>query len=62
MGRTTAIARGLMIPSTRVIRALDQLVSIYGGPEALRMDNGPELISECGTRSRVRPRVISAAN
>ena len=38
-----------------MIRALDQLVSIYGGPEALRMDNGPELISEalmawCGER------------
>jgi putative transposase len=35
--------------------ALDQLVSIYGGPEALRMENGPELISEalmawCGER------------
>jgi putative transposase len=45
----------LSIPSTRVIRAPDQLVSIYGGPEALRMDNGPELISEalmawCGER------------
>ena len=34
------------IPSTRVIRALDRLVSIYGRPAALRMDNGPELISE----------------
>ena len=34
------------IPSARVIRALDRLVATYGRPGALRMDNGPELISE----------------
>ena len=34
------------IPSARVIRALDRLVATYGKPGALRMDNGPELISE----------------
>ena len=36
----------LSIPSLRVIRALDELVAVYGRPAALRMDNGPELISE----------------
>jgi putative transposase len=43
------------IPSLRVIRVLNELVAIYGRPAALRMDNGPELISEaltewCGAR------------
>jgi putative transposase len=34
------------IPSGRVVRALDQLGSIRGLPEAIRCDNGPELTSE----------------
>jgi putative transposase len=34
------------IPSGRVVRALDQLGSIRGFPEAIRCDNGPELTSE----------------
>jgi putative transposase len=31
------------IPSLRVIRFLEQLIEIYGCPQALRMDNGSEL-------------------
>ncbi len=34
------------IPSVRVIRILDELVAVHGRPEALRVDNGPELISD----------------
>jgi putative transposase len=33
------------LPSQRVIRLLDRLVSEYGKPERLRCDNGPEFIS-----------------
>jgi len=38
------------LPAPRIVRALDQLVEIRGRPQALRMDNGPELIS--GTLAR----------
>ncbi|MCW5622875.1 MAG: IS3 family transposase [Burkholderiales bacterium] len=34
------------LPARRVVRALDELVEIRGQPLALRMDNGPELISD----------------
>lgn len=40
-----AIDVALSIPSVRVIRVLEELVQLYGKPKALRMDNGPELIS-----------------
>ena len=40
-----AIDIAISIPSVRVIRVLQELVDLYGKPEALRMDNGPELIS-----------------
>lgn len=33
------------LPSTRVIRALDELVEVRGAPKRLRLDNGPEFIS-----------------
>lgn len=33
---------GTSIPSTRVIRVLERLIDMYGKPEALRIDNGPE--------------------
>lgn len=33
------------LPSTRVIRALDELVEVRGAPRRLRLDNGPEFIS-----------------
>ena len=34
---------GTSIPAGRVVRVLDQLVEVYGRPEAIRLDNGPEL-------------------
>lgn len=34
------------LPAKRIVRALDELVEIRGKPGALRLDNGPELISE----------------
>jgi putative transposase len=33
------------MPATRVVRVLEQLGEVYGLPEALRLDNGPELCS-----------------
>lgn len=41
-----AIDVSVSIPSVRVIRVLDELVAVYGPPQALRVDNGPELTSE----------------
>ena len=41
-----AIEVALALPAVRVIALLDQLVAIYGAPSALRMDNGPEFVSE----------------
>ena len=32
---------GTSIPSARVVRVLNQLVEVYGRPEAIRLDNAP---------------------
>jgi len=50
-----AIEIGTSIPATRVIRVLGQLIALYGRPDRLRLDNGPELTSQvltewCGQR------------
>ncbi|MHB0922126.1 MAG: IS3 family transposase [Thiomonas delicata] len=37
---------GTSIPSARVVRVLNQLVEVYGRPEAIRLDNGPELTAD----------------
>ena len=37
---------GTSIPSGRLVRVMDQLVELYGKPQAIRMDNGPELTSQ----------------
>jgi len=34
------------LPAQRIVRALEQLVELRGKPQKLRMDNGPELISD----------------
>lgn len=34
------------LPARRIVRALDELIELRGRPAALRLDNGPELISE----------------
>lgn len=44
-----AIEVGTSIPATRVIRVLSQLVALYGRPDRLRLDNGPELTSQALT-------------
>jgi putative transposase len=39
------IGWGSSIPSTRLLRLLDELIDFYGKPKAIRMDNGPEMTS-----------------
>jgi putative transposase len=34
------------LPAARIVRGLDELVQIRGRPRRLRLDNGPEMISE----------------
>jgi putative transposase len=45
-------------PAVRVVAVLDQLVAVYGVPDAIRLDNGPEMVSEVlrawAERHRVR--------
>ena len=41
-----AIEIGTSIPSVRVVPLLEQLVVLHGAPQALRCDNGPELIAQ----------------
>ncbi|WP_372760508.1 IS3 family transposase [Litorivivens sp.] len=36
----------LSLPSTRVIRSLEQIIEWRGQPEAIRLDNGPEYIAQ----------------
>ncbi len=50
------------LPSTRVIRALEQVIEWRGKPAALRCDNGPEYISaqmvEWANKNRITFRCI----
>ena len=41
-----AIEVGTSIPSTRVVRVMEQLIEVYGRPAAIRVDNGPELTAQ----------------
>ena len=41
-----AIEIDTSLPAERVVRVLEQVVSWRGQPQALRLDNGPELIAE----------------
>jgi len=34
------------LPARRIVRALDELIAIRGKPVAIRLDNGPELVSD----------------
>jgi len=36
---------GTSIPSARLVRVMNQLIEVYGQPQAIRMDNGPEMTS-----------------
>lgn len=42
-----AIEVDTSLPAERVIRVPEQVVAWRGQPEALRLDNGPELIADC---------------
>jgi putative transposase len=37
---------GTSIPATRVVRVMNQVVEVYGRPDAIRLDNGPELTAD----------------
>lgn len=37
---------GTSIPSGRLIRVMEQLIEVYGKPQAIRLDNGPEMTSQ----------------
>ena len=37
---------GNSITSARLLRTMNQLIEVYGIPEAIRMDNGPEMTSQ----------------
>lgn len=37
---------GKSIPSARVVRVMRQLVEVYGRPDAIRLDNGPEFTAD----------------
>jgi putative transposase len=45
------------LPAARIIRALDELVELRGSPRQVRMDNGPEFISEAFSRWALRHRI-----
>ena len=53
-----AIEIDTSLPAERVIRVLEQVVAWRGQPQAIRLDNGPELIADrfmtlvCGARDR----------
>lgn len=40
---------GTSIPAARLLRVMNQLIEVYGKPEAIRLDNGPELTAEAFT-------------
>ena len=45
---------GTSIPSARLVRVMNQLIEVYGQPEAIRMDNGPEMTSTPSLNGRRR--------
>ena len=38
------------LPARRIVRGLDELIQIRGAPQRLRLDNGPELVSDALAR------------
>jgi putative transposase len=44
-----AIEVGTSIPLARLMRVLSRLVECYGAPDAIRLDNGPQLVSQAFT-------------
>lgn len=56
-GESMKIEIDTNLPSARVIRALDELVEVRGAPRRLRLDNGPEFISDAFKQWARRPEV-----
>ncbi|MNT95685.1 hypothetical protein D3C72_2376090 [compost metagenome] len=50
------------IPSARLIRVLSRLIDCYGPPDATRLDNGPEMISEAFTENVYLTAVLTTAS
>lgn len=46
-----AIEVGMSIPSARLVRVLSSLIDCYGPPDAIRLNNGPQMISDAFTES-----------
>jgi len=40
---------GVSIPAARVVRVLEQLITLHGRPHAFRLDNGPEFTAQVFT-------------
>ena len=40
------ITVGISLPSRRVVRVLEDLVTVHGSPVAVRVDNGPEFLAQ----------------
>lgn len=40
------IVVGISLPSSRVVRVLEELVTLHGRPTAVRVDNGPEFLAQ----------------
>jgi putative transposase len=41
-----AVSPAFSVPSRRVVRILEELITVHGRPAAFRVDNGPELTAE----------------
>jgi putative transposase len=48
---------GSSMPSTRVVRVMDELIQAYGRPNAIRLDNGPELTASTFTEWAEKHRI-----
>jgi putative transposase len=44
-----SIECGTSIPSGRLVRVMEQLLEVYEKPQAIRLDNGPEMTSQSFT-------------
>ena len=44
-----AIEVGMSIPSARLVRVLSSLIDCYGPPDAIRLNNGPQMVSDAFT-------------
>ena len=43
---TLRIEYGTSIPAGRLVMVMEQLIEVYAAPQAIRMDNSPELTAQ----------------